>query len=406
MSCHSTHMGIAATQHAKAITNLDDTQVSGIFHRLKNTHTDAPAPTPDEAIATLTRLRREVLDDRRLPPATASRIADRYLRGIDSITNGELPDGRTWAAMQATPVEAEIAETNLRHALQAAATHQRTTTERLTARFDQWRKNANYEDVEAPDPAFRPDPSDFPADKHTQRALRKLGWENYLHQPLPVFTYGTLRNGQGNDRLMNGAIASRSEEAQVDGIAIYGADRGFPYAQEAPDGTGITRGDIVYLTDDAHGHSARGRLDNLEGFNSDGPSNSHYRRVALDVTYTDPESGQQHTTKAWTYLAGSWAQRDLREEDRIHDGDWVKARDAYRAAPRQHASESIHPGYTSGFRVIRASTDPQPASRADRTATSAPATSTSAAASASVFENAGLLDEEPDDNAGFWSQHR
>lgn len=326
-----THVGVAATHYAKAISDLDDAQVSSIFHRLRSTHKDAPAPTAEDATATLVRLRREVLDDPRLTSEQARRIADRYSHALEAIQHGEIPDGRTWAAMSDTPMEAQLAQMNLNNALKAAARQQRTSEDRLAATFRKWRRDDDFEQVEAPDPAYRLDPAQFPADKHTQRALTKLGFENYLSQRMPVFVYGTLRNGQGNDRLMDGAIAARSETAQVEGIAIYGANRGFPYAQEAPDGQGITRGDLVHLSEDQNGDWSRNSLDNLEGFDSDRFSDSHYRRVAADVTYTDPETGEQRTTKAWTYLAGSWARESLHEDDRIHDGDWVAAKTAYRA---------------------------------------------------------------------------
>jgi gamma-glutamylcyclotransferase (GGCT)/AIG2-like uncharacterized protein YtfP len=393
-----TDIGVAATHYAKAITDLDDAQVSSIFHRLRTAHKDDPAPTAEEAVATLTRLRREALEDTRLTEATAYRLTARYDQAIAAIEAGELPDGRTWAAMQATPLEAEIAERNLTSTVRSSARHQRKSEERLAATFRKWRRNDNYEDLESPDPAYRLDPSRFPADKHTQRALRKLGFENYLAQRMPVFVYGTLRNNQGNDRLMDGAIAQRSEDAQVDGIAVYGAGRGFPYAQEAPDGQGFTKGDLVYLTDDHDGDWARQSLDNLEGFDSDSFNDSHYRRVAQDVTYTDPDTGERKTVKAWTYLAGNWSRESLTEEDRIHSGDWVQARNEH----RNQRSSRPAPSYSRVAAAEEYTGDIVYTKRA--TDSNEPAHS--AADAAAVFASAGLIDEEPDENAGFWSQYR
>lgn len=395
MSCHSTHVGIAATGYAKAITDLDDAQVSSVFHRLKSAHRDAPAPEAEEAIATLVRMRREVLEDVRLEEATAYRIADRYAHAIEAVNRGQIPDGKTWAAMQQTAMEAEIADRNLANLITASARYQRKSPERLAATFRKWRRSDDYEDLEAPDPAFRPDPDGLPSDKHTARALRKLGFENYLAQRLPVFTYGTLRKNQGNERLMLGAIADRSEDAEISGVCVYGAGRGFPYAAEAADGVGITRGDIVWLKGDQDGDWARDRLDSLEGFDSDRFSDSHYRRVAWDVTYADPQTGQTRTTRAWTYLAGAYAQESLTDADKIADGDWVKARDAYRSQRSSRPStgyQSTGGGYDGEIVYTKRSTDPEPAR--------------SAADSASVFAQAGLIEEEPDDNAGFWSQFR
>lgn len=408
MSCHSTHVGIAATQHAKAVTSLDDAQVSSVFHRLKQRHKDAPAPSPEHAVATLTRMRREVTEDVRLPEATRTRIAARLDRALADAAQGTVPDGRTFAAMQQTVQEAESAERILNHTLRAAARHQRTSEDRLAATFRKWRRTSDYEDLESPDPAFRLDPDQFPADKHTRRALRKLGFENYLAQRLPVFVYGTLRNAQGNDRLMTGAIAQRSEDAEVHGVAVYGASWGFPYATEAPDGHGITRGDLVYLSDDADGDWARQSLDNLEGFDSDDFHDSHYRRVAREVTYTDPDTGERKTVQAWTYLAGRWSQDRCTEAERIPDGDWVAAKRAHRATtPRRRAywddwddttdtaattATSDADSFTGEITYTKRAVDPNPPS-------------TSAADSAAVFATAGLINEEPPDDAGWWSQY-
>ncbi len=385
MSCHSTHCGVAATYLARVSTSLDDSQAASIFHRLKREHADSPAPTADEVQATLRRMDRDLDHDTRLDERQRNRLRDRYQRAIGEARNGTVPDGATWNAFTATPVEAEIAEANLDAAIRAAARTQGRSVERQAAVFRNWRRRTDYEVIEAPDERFRIDTSQMPTDKHTRRALTKMGFESYLAQPLPVFTYGTLRRGQGNERLMANAITYRSEQAHIDGVAIYGANRGFPYAQEAPDGHGITRGDLVHLSDDQTGAWARESLDTLEGFDSDTYDQSHYRRVGIDVTYVDEATGQTRTTHAWTYLAGAWAREDLHERDRIHDGDWVKAKDAYRATRstarpwwEDHRSESTPDDsgeWDGDYVVVKSSTDPGSGSSTG-----------SARASAAVFE--------------------
>lgn len=398
MSCHSTHVGLAATRHARAVTDLDDAQVASIFHRLKRENKDTPAPSTDDALATLVRLRREVLDDPRLDTSTARALADRYAHAIEAVNNGDTPDGRTWAAMQGTVLEAEVAERNLDGLIRASARQQRTNAERMGATFRKWRRTDDYEDLESPDPQFIVDDTALPQDKHTRRALRKMGFENWLAQRLPVFVYGTLRNNQGNDRLMAGAIEQRSESAQVEGVAVYGARWGFPYANEAPDGQGVTKGDLVHLAEDHDGDWARQRLDSLEGFNSDRFSNSHYRRVTRTVSYTDTETGEQRTTTAWVYLAGRGSASTLSEADRIHDGDWVKAKDAHRAARdkptyRDEAATEAEDDWTAGY-VVKKSAVGTPGGEAH-----------SAVDAAAVFVAAGLFDDEPAEHGGFWSQH-
>lgn len=383
MSCHSTHVGIAATRHARAVTDLDEAQVASIFHRLKNTYKDAQAPTIEEGLATLTRIRREALDDPRLDAVTAHAIAERYTHALQAIQCGQIPDGRTWAAMQHTVLEAEIAERNLNALTRSSARHQRKNEDRMAAIFRRWRRTSDYEDLESPDPAFLLDERQYPGDKHTRRALRKMGFENYLAQRLPVFTYGTLRNGQHNAHLTDGAVTSRSEDAHIDGVAVYGPSWGFPYAVEAPDSHSMTKGDLVYLADDHDGDWARQRLDTLEGFNSDQFGDSHYRRVTHEVTYTDTTTGHQTTTKAWVYLAGRHATQQLSESDRIHDGDWVKAKNdhqTHRDTRKAHAKDSdtsSGSGWNGAYVTRKRAVDPVP--------------ERSAADSAAVFRSAGMF---------------
>ena len=334
-----THLGVAATHYAGAVTNLDEAQVASVFHRLRGAHKDTPAPSQEEAVTVLTRLKREAAADSRLDERTRDRILSRYDNALAEIEDGQMPEGRTWAAMQSTVVEAEIAERNLDLTVRVAARAQRMNPDRMAAIFRKWRRDTDsYDDMTSPDPSFNLNPDKFPTDKRTQRALRKLAFENYLAQRLPVFTYGTLRNGQGNARLMDGAIAARSEEAHVDGIAVYGPSWGFPYANEAPDGQGVTKGDLVHLLDDQDGDWARGRLDGLEGFNSDRFNDSHYRRVAHNVTYTDPATGQTQQTKAWVYLAGDWSKERCTEDNRIEHGDWVQGKREYATSTGRNRS--------------------------------------------------------------------
>lgn len=329
-----THLGIAATTHASAATSLDEAQVTSIFHRLRETHKDAPAPSAEEAIATLSRLRRDADLDHTLPDSIRERLQSRYDKALAEVADGTIPDGRTWAAMQHTLVEAQIAERNLDLTVRAAARAQRMNADRMAAMFRKWRRDPDsFDDMSAPDPAFRLPADKFPGDKRTQRALRKLGFENYLAQRLPCFVYGTLRQGQYNAGIMEDGIASRSGQAQIDGIAVYGASWGFPYAMEAPDGEGSTKGDLVFLSDTHDGDWARERLDGLEGFNSDRFNDSHYRRVEHTVTYRDPDTGEIKQTQAWVYLAGEWSKERCTPEERIAHGDWVQGK-------RDHAASS------------------------------------------------------------------
>lgn len=333
---------------------------------------------------------------------TEARYRNALSRGLDvRAANHEAAQimARTPDPTVLTP---EQAQANLDALLAQTATEMHRNPERFAATFRNWQRSTSYEDLESPDERFRPDPALYADDEDTARALRKVGLERWLAQPLPVFVYGTLRRNQGNDRLMDGAIEERSEEASVSGIAIYGPGRGFPYAKEAPDGQGITRGDLVHLTDDGDGRYARDRLDTLEGFRSDTYNDSHYRRVETTVTYPDPVTGEPRETRAWTYLAGAYHARTLPESERIHDGDWVAARRAHRAGRSTHPTTSSTTGtgtYTGDYVVKKAATTPSTPARTN------PA-GTSARSSADVFASAGLLDDDFDgiDDAEFEDQ--
>lgn len=196
--------------------------------------------------------------------------------------------------------------------------------------FNEYKQDhENYEDKGASEPEFRYDMIDgVPQDEISQKALRKLGYEVFLLQEYPVFVYGTLRQGQGNNHLLDNGVQQYAP-AVAPGIAIYGADRGFPYAKEHDAEDAVTVGDIAWLSRDRKGSQARKSMDYLEGFDSDRPSSSHYERVLVPVK-VQKEDGSVETVKAWTYLARGYSKAQLDERDRINNGDWVAAKRAYR----------------------------------------------------------------------------
>lgn len=197
--------------------------------------------------------------------------------------------------------------------------------EHVRAMLDKWRvaDPGDFEDKAAPEERFRYDQlPGVPQDEATQRALRKLGYEHYLTTPYPVFVYGTLRSGQGNERLMAGAKKDVADGV-APGVAIYGSSYGFPYASEHDDIEATTVGEVVWLTDDDRGDTARQMLDHLEGFDSNYPSHSHYERTTRTITYWDEDAGEARETTAWIYLARGRHRDQLDEADRIASGDWV-----------------------------------------------------------------------------------
>lgn len=197
--------------------------------------------------------------------------------------------------------------------------------------LDRWRADpAGYED--ATDPTVLAAASGLAdvartSDPPSARALRRLAWHLWLAQPLPLFVYGTLRSGQRNSALIEPSAVRRRERAVADGIAIYGAQWPFPYAQRAPDGRGCTVGDLVELKGTSAARAVRCRLDELEEFDPDNPSRSHYHRVRHVVRLLE----RPGNTTAWIYLRNpaDTSRPALSAAMRISKGDWVSARAAH-----------------------------------------------------------------------------
>lgn len=129
-----------------------------------------------------------------------------------------------------------------------------------------------------------------------------------------VFTYGTLRPGKPNYRLLAGRTIDEFT-ATADGIALL-AGPGFPYA--IPDPGSETIGTLCVIADDQAAAVLR-RLDALEGYRPNDRRGSHYIRQQWPVTY-HAVGGQRRTCTAWIYLAG--ADRFAAGLRRIPSGDW------------------------------------------------------------------------------------
>ena len=101
----------------------------------------------------------------------------------------------------------------------------------------------------------------------------------------PVFVYGTLREGFGNDRLWHPHATRREAPGggrwEVRGYNLV-TNGGFPYAVPTPyvDGIGLTArivGELIEATDAEHEAEMMKRLDYLEGVPH------HYRRALVSV---------------------------------------------------------------------------------------------------------------------------
>lgn len=312
-------------------TGLDDAQAASILRRARASNADAPAPTADQVRGFLDSVAAQAEWDERPSDKDVATVKRHVKAALADVDAGILPDGPTMASWEAGHQQGMAASAALEDVIVASAAARRMDPNRAAAAFRHWRRDpSRFDHCESPDPAFRLDADalGLPSDKATVTALGKLGWENHLAQRLPVFVYGTLREGQHNRGRFGNAVET-SERGSVTGVAIYGADWGFPYAREHDDPASVTVGDLVEVSDDGNGDYARHSLDMLEGFNNDWPEQSHYRRVVREVQVVGAD-GQERTVKAWTYLAGDYAAGRLTERERIADGDWVGAKQAAR----------------------------------------------------------------------------
>jgi gamma-glutamylcyclotransferase (GGCT)/AIG2-like uncharacterized protein YtfP len=153
-----------------------------------------------------------------------------------------------------------------------------------------------------------------------RRALRRLGFYVWLSQRLPVFVYGTLRQGQSNAHRMS-QIASLIDDAVVDGVAVFGADQLYPHAVERSGAS--TLGELVWLRPEIDHREAYRSLDEYEEFMWDRPWSSEYERVVRPVRLSNGD-----TVSAWLYLARGRVRESLAEATPIPGGDWIAARRA------------------------------------------------------------------------------
>jgi gamma-glutamylcyclotransferase (GGCT)/AIG2-like uncharacterized protein YtfP len=127
---------------------------------------------------------------------------------------------------------------------------------------------------------------------------------------LPVFVYGTLRNGFGNYNWALKGKTEKEETALLEG-SIYPVHSGggFPCLIEEE---GLVHGELMYIKPDLYDDVMQS-LDNLEGYFPKRESTSMYVRRVRDV-----HVGTK-TIKAYVYVYN----RPLRTK-RIESGDWVK----------------------------------------------------------------------------------
>lgn len=122
---------------------------------------------------------------------------------------------------------------------------------------------------------------------------------DYTEQ-LPIFVYGTLRPGCGNDRLWRGrATVVNTEPAVCPGLRLV-TGGAFPYA--LPHADSETIGDVI-TANPGEWAELIADLDMLEGFRADRPDDSLYVRRPVGVGLVDVDGSIMSYERVWTYVA-------------------------------------------------------------------------------------------------------
>lgn len=140
-----------------------------------------------------------------------------------------------------------------------------------------------------------------------------------LNRVLPVFTYGTLRVGEGNwSWALRGKTIS-NEVATLTGARMFD-NVGFPYVTMTDSvESDIVVGDLFYIRDDLYTQVVAD-LDGLEGFRGEGLTSNLYDRKIVTITTA---TGEQ--VEAYTYLVGAdMYERRVRDYPVIVGGNWLE----------------------------------------------------------------------------------
>lgn len=125
--------------------------------------------------------------------------------------------------------------------------------------------------------------------------------------PFPIFTYGTLRPGQHNARMLEGAAVPghTPETATVTGYALY-ANRSATYPYLVPEAGSTVTGTLYVV----RGNDRFMRVHQME------------LGAGYDTAYVDAvlPSGRAVKALAWEWRRGDWL------GERIDSGDWCEWR--------------------------------------------------------------------------------
>ena len=167
--------------------------------------------------------------------------------------------------------------------------------------FDSWAsKDSKILDLSAPDINYRYDLLEpvlnlehDDLDYDSARALRRLGYEHYYAQRLPVFIVGKKVTGLGFTWL-DGALREIDSDCFLEGAEV--SDANLPSAVEyACEGSNV-EGSLVWIKTEDLGNKARESLDKIQEFDKDNPWDSRYTKTVCEV------NNGKLTRPAWVYI--------------------------------------------------------------------------------------------------------
>jgi len=128
-----------------------------------------------------------------------------------------------------------------------------------------------------------------------------------MEKQLPIFVYGTLKEGEHNFRLLEGRLDG-VETAELRGFEMYSVHGMFPAIME---GKGAVKGQLIYIHPELY-HKVMRKVDRLEGYSENNPGASMYVRKQVFVI-----NSEGNTEPAWVYI---WNRKAPGKK--IPSGEW------------------------------------------------------------------------------------
>lgn len=144
----------------------------------------------------------------------------------------------------------------------------------------------------------------------------RLGYQHFLAQKYPLFTYGSMQPGEANWNRIERYVES-VEPARMDGISLYTVETD-QYAHAAERNGHAAVGTLVRFTEDAPWQTILRDLDMFRSFYHDLPRSSDYARIARPV-----ETATKNVNRVWVYVARGAHKARLDGLDALPAAEWT-----------------------------------------------------------------------------------